>query len=181
MKTITLPVFILAVFWLSSCAAVYVTEYSKAPGFDINSKRASSTTVTGFEPVFIREFVKTFGKRYPNTKDFSTEYANKFKDKLVRDKMFATVVYDSAVEWKSTRSGSFSKSDLTAIEALFNSCQTEYVITISDFEVASRVQTTHTGGYGPNSMGSSSSTEYCIIDARFVIYDVKTRKKLQEF
>lgn len=180
MKILKILVFLLSVLFLSSCATVYVQEYSKAPGFNINGQRDKSSTVTGFEPVIIKEFVKTFAKRYPQAQHFSTEYAVKVKDRLARDKIFAAVVYDSSVEWKSTRQGSFAKSDLNAIDSLFNSCQSDYIITISDFEVSNRIVTSYSGG-GPNNMGSQTSTEYCLIDARYTLYDVKTRKKLLEF
>ncbi|HEY3430873.1 MAG TPA: hypothetical protein VGK39_09365 [Cyclobacteriaceae bacterium] len=181
MKIFQSSILLLHVLLLSSCATVYVSEYSKAPGFNIADQRSKSTTVTGFEPVIVKEFVKTFSKRFTKNQEFSTEYANKFNNKLKSSTIFATVMYDPAVEWRLTRSGSFASSELKAIDSLFSSCKTDYLITVTDFEVSNRITTTHSGGAGPNNMGTTTSTEYCVIDARFTVFEVKSRKKMLEF
>ena len=96
--------------------------------------------------------------------------------------LFATVVADHNEDWRLTRSGSFAASDLKAIDSAFSSCKTDFLITVSDFEVANRIESSYTGPSGPNNMGgTSSSVEYCVIDARFTVFDVKSRKKMLEF
>src|SRR5688572_20278312 len=164
MKIFKSIMLVLQVLLLSSCATVYVTEYSKAPGFNIKDQRLKSIAVTGFEPVIVNEFKKTFSKRFAQNQDFCTEFANKLKDQLKSAMIFATVVYDSSAEWKLTRPGSFAQSESKAFDSLFNFCKTDYLITVTDFEVSNRIATNYSPGFGANNVGSTTSTEYCVIN-----------------
>lgn len=162
---------------LSSCTSIYINEISKSPSFNANSRTA---IVVGIDGLILNEFIKTFDNKYRQKRDFINNYINSFSSKLQNEKIFVNVNADDSNQWNLIKSFAGAKDDFKTIDSLYNNCNADYIINISNFEISNRFQTSSTVG-SPNIPGGTTSVEFCVIKARFQISDKITRKSILEF
>lgn len=165
---------------LPACTSIFINEISKSPNFNLNTEHSKTALVAGLEGVQLNEFVKTFNKKYQKQNDFVVDYTKLFTAKLRSEKIFTQVKADTSGQWNIIKSFATVQDDFKAIDSLFNHSTEDYLICLSDLEISNRFQTVTVGG-GPNMPPSTSSVEYCVIKARFQIFELKTRQKLMEF
>ena len=169
----------LALLFLTSCSNTYIYEISKSHEFNLNPDNSKTAIIFGSEDIVIEEFVKTFNNNYKENRDFVNDYISLLSDKLQNEKVFAQAKPDLSNQWSTIRSYSSEKQDLVMIDSLHN-LNADYIINVSNFNISNRV-VTRTNFGGSNMPASTSSTEYCIVKARFEISDRKTRKNILEF
>lgn len=164
-KLYLLTAVITLVFSFSSCKVSkdYVQHVSKKQ--DIKEPTTKKVLVIATNKVDITEFEKTFDKNYNNDRDFAVSFLEEFSEKLNNSSIYADVTIDS--ESSSYVSIPENKSD--------------YTIHFSKFEISNRVEWTHTAGMGVNGLGSSTSTEYCVITVKVEVYDSKTDREVLDF
>ena len=180
MKSIKLIfIVIMGLHILSSCSRIYINEISKSYGFDKENKK--SVLIVGINGLSLNEFVKTYHKKYKEDQEFIMEYSDLFTNKLLNENLFASVRYDKSPRWNLIKSFVVSPQQSKIIDSLFNSCNSDYLISLSDFDISNRVSNSSYMSGGGSGMMMSSSNEYCVIKARVQIFDTKNRQKLSEF
>lgn len=167
---------------LTSCSKIYINELSKTNALNLNN---SKVLVVASDELALNEFVKTFNKRYNQRRDYINEYINLFKNRLSADNICSEIKIDKSSKWALLKSFAGSKEDFNTIDSLFNNCNSDFIVLISNFEISNSKQfNNYGGGYnasGGNMPMASSSTEYCVVKAQFQIMDKKTRKSILEF
>jgi len=165
---------------LSGCSKTYISVISKSPECNLSSGDLKTATVVGVDGLSLNEFTKTFNKKYRQNRDFIDEYINLVTNKLQMGKLFAQVKFDNSRQWGLMKSFAGMKEDFKIVDSLFTNCSSDYIINVSNFEISNRIQSFTSYG-GPNMSMSSSSTEFCVINAQFQVIDQKTRKSILEF
>lgn len=165
---------------LPGCAKIYINVISKSQELNLNSDNLKTATIVGIDGLSLNEFIKTFNNKYKQNRDFIDEYINSFTNKLQMGKLFTQVKFDNSHKWSLIKSFAGAKEDFKIIDSLFNSCTSDYIINVSNFEISNRTQTFTSGG-GPNMPMRTSTTEFCVVNAQFQIIDKRTRKGILEF
>jgi hypothetical protein len=180
MKTnkLTIAVILMSQLLISSCARTFITEISKDKDLKLNQ---SDVLVVGNNNLSLVEFIKTFNKNYPGKRMFINEYISSVSGKLKSNKMFMNVGVDTSSHWDLLRpSYSFSAESIKVIDSLIINSHSDYLLKIHDFKISNRIQTMMMAG-GPGMPMTHSSTEFCIVKARFELVDVTTKKVAMEF
>jgi hypothetical protein len=163
---------------LASCKVIYITDISKSPDFNINTENTKTAIVAGLEGVQLNEFVNRFKNKYPKNSDFVVDYTKIFSAKLSNEKIFARVNADTSGQWNAIKSFAVVQGDFKTVDSLFNHCNSDYLIILTDFEISNRFDWS---SLPANNGQFNHASESCIIKTRLVIFDVKSRKQVLEF
>ena len=156
----------LMIFSLTSCKVSkdYIQYISKKE--NIETPNTKKVVVIASDDVKVNEFKKTFEKNFTDKKDFSVKYLKDFSKKLNLNNLYANVSVDE-------NNTSYDSVDTSGAD---------YVILFSSFEIANRVEWSHSGSMnGIGGMNTSTSVEYCIINVKVEVYDTKTNKQILDF
>jgi hypothetical protein len=151
---------------LTSCEVTkhYVTQIIKKE--DINTSKSKTVVVSGSDNVVINNFANTFEKNYKSKNDFVKMYIDEFSSQLKNNAIFFRVTNEAIRDFDSLKA----------------STNADYVIDLPYFEVTNRVVTTHSAPMPNNNFGGmASSTEYCVVNVKVVVYDIKNKKRIIEF
>ena len=161
-----LSVFFVGMFIFTSCIVTkhYVGQIIKKEDLDNTTKK--SVVVTVSDNVDLRDFKKTFEKNYKDNDGFVSSYLGEFTYELQKSKLFSNV----------------DKKGVNSFERLKDQTAVDYIIDVPFFEVNNRVEVTQRASGNPNFGGmQTTSTEYCVINVKVVVYDVKKKKRIVEF
>ena len=182
-KSLVLALFC-ALLFLWSCTVVRINEnlnYASS-GFSFGSNKTA--IVVSSENIAVNEFSKTFQKRFKENSDFVQYHDSlisvKFKSRFV----FGTITNDQPLSFVSDNLVILNKEQQNSIDSLFATTTADYLVRISEFEIANSIK-----GGAPIFMGSPGSgmtigggqSESCIVKAHYQVYEVKSRKKILDF
>lgn len=162
-----LSVFCVGILIFTSCITTkhYVGQIIKKEDLDNPTKK--SVVVTVSDNVVVRDFKKTFEKNYKDNDGFVSSYLGEVTYELHKSNLFLNV----------------DKRGVNNFEVLKEETSADYIIDFPFFEINNRVEVTHTASSNPNNFGGTqtNSTEYCVINVKVVVYDVKKKKRIIEF
>ena len=166
------------IYTLNSCVAPqYVTNITSHGKLENIKKKTA--TVVGLDRILIRNYEKTFHKNYKNSVEFAKKFSEDFANSLIKHKIFSKVLVDSNTDWKAISSMT-SKKNFLKVSALFETCKTDYLITLNEFELQKKIVETAVNTPSTESFTNNYS-EYLILKTRVEIYDVSTHDLLMEF
>lgn len=135
--------------------------------------------VTGVADVRVHNFSKTFKKNYQDNQDFVTAFINEFELEANKQNLFLSISRNNFnKEGLLSNQNSDDNLNLILLEA-----KEDYIINFTNFEVTNRIETRNVHSMGPTGFagGQTTSVEYCIINTKVVVYDVKSKKQILEF
>ena len=161
-----LSAFCVGMFFFTSCIVTkhYVGQIIKKE--DLDNPEKKSVVVTVSDNVDLKDFKKTFEKNYKDNDGFVSSYLGEFANELAISRLFERV----------------DKRGVNNFETLKNETSADYIIDIPFFEINNRVEVTQRASANPNFGGmQTTSTEYCVINVKVVVYDVKKKRRIVEF
>ncbi|SEC84786.1 hypothetical protein SAMN04489761_3760 [Tenacibaculum sp. MAR_2009_124] len=135
---------------------------------DINRLKSKKTIIKASDNVDLDEFVTTFNKMFTSKADFSEKFKKTFRSKLKNSVLFSNV----------------EVGEINTFDLLREKSRSDYLIYLSNFEVTNRIEMRNSPAtVGPNNFGTmhTTSVEYCVINVKVNIYDLKTKRKVHEF
>ncbi|NVK53302.1 MAG: hypothetical protein HWD85_10245 [Flavobacteriaceae bacterium] len=155
------------VVFFTSCIAKkhYVNQVIKKE--TIEELASKTVVVTVADNVDLKDFKKTYKKNFSDDKVFAKSYTDAISIALKNNRVFSSVQIGKVNNWD------FLKENST----------TDYIIDIPFFEINNRIETTRVVTGGPNNFGGmqTTSTEYCVVNVKVVLYDMKKKKRVLEF
>lgn len=155
-------VFSIGLLFFNSCIVKkhYVNQVVKKE--NVENLKLKTIVVTASDNVDLKDFKKTYKKNYSDNKVFAKSYLDDASLALKMNGIFSNVKVGDINDWDSLRESSNS----------------DYIIDFPYFEINNRVEITHNS----SAVGmQTSSTEYCVINVKVVVYDVKKKKRIIEF
>lgn len=130
----------------------------------------------------INSFEKTFDKNYGETFVFANEYASEVATGLINESVFSTVVIDEVNKWTLLEDG-YNPNTIAEINSLTEKANADYLISISNFTIASRYERVYvaSGGFNNPGGGHYNNKEYGVVKAKVTVYDLKSKKKIVTF
>jgi hypothetical protein len=160
-----------------ACTKIYINEISQSPGFNVKNENSKTAFMVSIDRVYVQGVSKAFDKKYNKNRDFVNDYAKIFTNRFEVEKIFSQVKTDTSSQWNLMKSLAVIPGDFTSVDSLFNHCNADYLICLSDFEVYNYFTKPVTQNFGNmNGPTFTSSQEFCVVQARIQIYNTKSRK-----
>lgn len=142
--------------------------------------KSESMLIVANKEVTVNSFKKTFKKNYESNEVFLKSFANDFKSSLNSSNLYTNLVIDLSDKWKALSEG-YSKKNNDIINNLLTKTDKKHLLYLKGVTIDNYVSSTYSPGFGPGSMGTHNSTEFCTVSVTVVIYDVKAMKQVLEF
>jgi hypothetical protein len=163
----------------SACSSIFIVDVSK-PDPNLQLK-PSNVIVIADNAVSLIEFIKTFNKKYPTGKEaFVNEYVQAVSRKIKANGATATIKVDKSPHWDLLKTASFSTESAKTIDSLITNTQADYLLRIYNFSIDNRIQHAMMAG-GPGMPMMNSSSEFCVVKAKFQFINTKTKQIALEF
>lgn len=166
---------------LSSCIVTkdYINNISKSG--KILKPNSKSVLVTGVENIRVNNFKKTFKKNYETDTLFVDAFINNFTDEAKLNDLYSNLNIDRENNWELLTLN--KKVNSPEVEALYALTDKDLLIIFSNFEITNRVETSYVMSGGANNFGGghTQSTEYCIVNAEVLVYDLKNKNQILSF
>jgi hypothetical protein len=138
---------------LYACSQVFITEMKKPSASFFSKKEKFIAHLETESDVTLIEFKKAYARKYKSDEEFVEDYKNKFSAKLVSPTSSLKTSLDSSSAYK---------------------------LILSNFRISNRIVRGAAGG-GPNMPMATTSTEFCIVTARYKIIETATKEVIADF
>lgn len=170
---------------LSSCTAVRISEVKEYNKSEFTFGTNKTALLVSSDEVSLKEFTKTFGKKYKEKEDFIKEFDSLLVTTLKNESVFGSIKTEKSRDLVSNDSFIFNLEQQKKVDSLFTNAGTDYLIRIVRYEITNSIQGNPgmmmpMAGGGMGMMGGGQS-ESCIVNSHFQIYDIKARKKVLDF
>jgi hypothetical protein len=170
---------------LSSCTAVRISEVKEYNKSEFTFGTNKTALLVSSDEVLLKEFTKTFGKKYKEKEDFIEEFDSLLVTTLKNESVFGTIKIEKSRDLVSNDSFIFNLEQQKKVDSLFTNATTDYLIRIVRYEITNSIQGNAAmmmpmAGGGMGMMGGGQS-ESCIVNSHFQIYDIKSKKKVLDF
>ncbi len=170
---------------LFSCTTVRISEVKEYNKSEFTFGTNKTALLVSSDEVALKEFTKTFGKKYKEKEGFIKEFDSLLVATLKNESVFASIKIDKSRDLVSNDSFIFNLEQQKKVDSLFTNAGTDYLIRIVRYEITNSIQGNPgmmmpMAGGGMGMMGGGQS-ESCIVNSHFQIYDIKARKKVLDF
>lgn len=170
---------------LSSCTAVRISEVKEYSKSEFTFGTNKTALLVSSDEVVLKEFTKTFGKKYKEKEDFIKEFDSLLVTTLKNESVFGAIKIEKARDLVSNDSFIFNLEQQKKVDSLFTNAVADYLIRIVRYEITNSIQGNAAmmmpmAGGGMGMMGGGQS-ESCIVNSHFQIYDIKSKKKVLDF
>lgn len=180
--------FVLLFLW--SCTVVRINENLNYATSGFNFGTDKTAILITSDNIVVNEFSKTFNKRFKENSDFVHYHDSLLSVNFKKLFVFGEINTDQSVKFASDNLLILNKVQQNKVDSLFTSTRANYIIRVSDIEVTNSIQ-----GTGPVFMGipgggmgagggmfvGGGQSESCIVNTKYQVYDVKSRKKVLDF
>lgn len=182
MKKLSLfSISILSLLLFTSCLQTkyYINNVVKTS--DIKNTESKSVLVTVTNNIEIDNFENTFDKNYESQELFIASYVNDFLAKGNSERLFANLNKDLDSKW-SVLTRAYDPKTYAQKESLLASAKDQdYLIHFTNFKVSNRIDYMSSTDIGVSNVDEDSAEEYCVIKAKVIVYDVKSKTQILEF
>ncbi|WP_299162467.1 hypothetical protein [uncultured Tenacibaculum sp.] len=167
-------------FFLNSCMPTrhYINNVVK--NGEIMNSKIKSILIAGHENVQLNNFTKTYKKNYENDKAFLKSYLNEFVTQIRQNNKSSNFEIDTTTNWDVLIEG-YNANNQAEINSLFINSDKRYLLYFKNFTINNRFVSSYSPGFGPGSFGHHNTTEFCVVTAKVIVYNIKEKKQILEF
>ena len=153
----------ISILLFSSCSGTKEYVSNVVVNKAITNPKAQTIVITATDSLRLNNFTETYKKKYKNNNDFAVSYSTEFSSEVKNNAVFSEIKLTTINQWDSLKENSTA----------------DYIIHLSDFEITNRIENRDYSS--SSSYDHTVSIEYCVVNVKVIVYDVKNEKEILEF